>query len=48
MKFISSCWIKNIPHFSFFCEMKSHPIDIWKFCKIIHMNSYPKWHKYMG
>jgi hypothetical protein len=41
MKFIPSCWIKNIPYISFFCEMKIHPIDIWKFCKIIHMNSIP-------
>jgi len=40
MKFIPSCWIKNIPYISFFCEMKFHPIDIWKFCKLIHMNTH--------
>jgi hypothetical protein len=41
MKFTPPYWIKNIPYISLSYEMKFHPIDIWKFCKIIHMNSIP-------
>ena len=40
-KSIPSSWIKIIPCISSPYKMKFHPIGIWKFCKIIHMNSIP-------
>ena len=41
LKLILSFWIKILPCISSPCQMKFHPIRLWKFCKVTHMNSIP-------